>query len=227
MSDRAVTVRLPAVWSWALPVVGGAVMFGLGFLVKPLFGWVTTLFESAPAPLRIAAMLPTGWAVFVLTLVGVLGGAWLAAQWRAGSLALTVEATGVRLSQEGRDRFVAATELASALRDGKDLVLLNADGAELSRNQADDLSTAQVRRALETLGCRWVDGSPIDHEFEPWVDGHPNLPGSLNELLRLRSGALTDGQAGTVYTVTEQLRAAGVAVRDRRGVQQYRQTVTH
>jgi hypothetical protein len=203
-------------------MLGGIAGFGLGFLVRPAFAWVTAQFDSAPGPLRIAAMLPTGWAVLALAIVGAVGGGWLAAEWRAGSLVLTVDETGVRLSQDGRDRFVSAADLASALRDGPDLVLLDGNGGELSRNRVDDLSTSKVREALGAIGCRWIEDSPIDKEFQPWVDGHPDLPKQLNKLLRVRSGAIADGQSGAVYTVTEQLRSAGVAVRDRGGVQEYR-----
>jgi hypothetical protein len=222
MSDPSSTVRLSAVWSWVLPALGAVAGFGLGFLVRPAFGWVTAQFDSAPGPLRIAALLPTGWAVAALAIAGVAGGVWLATEWRAGSLMLAVDETGVRLSQDDRDRFVAAEDLAAALRDGPDLVLLNRDGGELSRNRVDDLSTSKVRRALEAIGCRWIEGNPIDPQFQRWVDGDPGLPKALNDLLRVRSGAVADGQSGMVYTVTEQLRSAGVAIRDRGGVQEYR-----
>jgi hypothetical protein len=222
MPEPSSTVRIAAVWSWVLPTLGAVAGFGLGFLVRPAFGWVTAQFDTAPGPLRIAAMLPTGWAVLALAIVGAVGGAWLVAEWRAGSLILMVDETGVRLSQDGRDRFVSAGDLASSLRDGPDLVLLDGNGGELSRNRVDDLSTSKVRRALGTIGCRWIEGNPIDPQFQRWVDGDPALPKALNDLLRSRSGAIADGQCGTVYTVTEQLRSAGIAVRDRGGVQEYR-----
>jgi hypothetical protein len=222
MPEPSSTVRISAVWTWVLPILGGAAGFGLGILVRPAFGWVTAQFDTAPEPLRIAAMLPTGWAVLALAIVGAVGGAWLVAEWRSGSLILTVDETGVRLSQDARDRFVSASDLASALRDGPDLVLLDGNGGELSRNRVDDLSTSKVRRALGTIGCRWIEDSSIDQEFQQWVDGQADLPKHLNDLLRVRSGAIADGQSGTVYTVTEELRSAGIAVRDRGGVQEYR-----
>ncbi|MER7016315.1 hypothetical protein ABT324_33230, partial [Saccharopolyspora sp. NPDC000359] len=167
----------------------------------------------------------TAWAVPVLTAVGLLAGAWLAAEARKEALELTVDPAGVRLKQQGTERYVRRDQVGAVFQDGKDLVILDASTRQLARHKSSDLSKSQVRAAFEHCGYPWAgDADPHEHEFRTWLDGHPDLDDRTNGLLRARSRALTDKQHGAAADLADQLQAIGIVLRDREGTQQYRRT---
>ncbi|SFP73970.1 hypothetical protein SAMN05421810_103263 [Amycolatopsis arida] len=222
-STDAVTVRMPAVYRWILALGATALGVALGFLVKPITTWLVDLVGSAPGPLRLAANLPPIWAVLVLTVVGAVAGLWLAHQAQVESLEVTVRPEDVRLAQNGAVRHVARAAIGEVFLDRRDLVLLDRRTGELARNKASDLDRDEIATAFERLGYPWRGGAdPHEHEFRQWADGAPDLPEEAHALLRARARARTDKQAGRVAELTDELRDAGVVVRDRDGAQQYR-----
>ncbi|MEV0699355.1 hypothetical protein AB0I53_15755 [Saccharopolyspora sp. NPDC050389] len=222
-TETSVTLRMSNAVLWLLGIGCGAAGFGLGFLVKPVVEWIVDAVGDAPGPLRLAAALPTVWAVPVLTLVGLLIGAWLASMAQKESLVLTVNAACVGLRQDGADRHIPRDAIASVFLDGKELVLLDARTKQIARHKASDLSKTNVRATLERFGYPWAGMSdPHEQEFQRWTDGHPDLDEHANGLLRARARALTDKQAGAAADLADQLQAVGVVLRDRDGAQQYR-----
>lgn len=224
MSESSITVRMPSFWSWLFPVGVGAIGFGLGFAVRPLFAWMMDLFDTAPGPLRVAATLPTFWAVLALTVVGGFVGAWLASDAYKQALMVTVDRDGVELTQDGHARYIAAERVASAMLDGKELVLLDDQTREQARYKADDLNGDELAKAFTAFGHHWEPGNPYDERFERWVDGRPGLAEPVEKLLRERGRAIADGKVGTIEALTDRLRDEGVAVRDRGDSQEYRLT---
>lgn len=224
MSQRsAVTLSMPDSVLWLLRLGITALGFVLGLLVKPLFNWITDLAGGAPGPLRLAAALPTGWAIAVLTLAGAVAGWWVARAARKESLLLTVDGESVRLSQDGADRYLAREDVGEVFRDGKELVLLGKGTKPLARHDASDLKAAAVQTAFERFGYPWRGpADPHEGEFRRWVDGHPDLDEQLNQLMRARARALADKQPGTAAHLADELAASGIVVRDRKGSQQYR-----
>lgn len=222
MPESPRTVSMPTYWWWLFPLGLGGIGSGLGFAVRPVFTWMMNLFESAPAPLRIVAVLPTFWAVLVLTVLGVLGGVFLAGEARKDALTVKIDETGVELMQRGKARFVPADRIDSVMIDGKELVILDAETREHAREKADDLDSDELESAFVSYGYRWRADDPFDERFESWVDGKPGLAEPLHKLLRERGRARTDGKAGTVEALTERLRDEGIAVRDRGERQQFR-----
>ncbi|MEV0089248.1 hypothetical protein [Saccharopolyspora sp. NPDC050642] len=223
-TETSVTLRISNVVLWLLGTGCGAAGFGLGFLVKPVVEWIVDAVGDAPGPLRLAAALPTVWAVPVLTLVGLLIGAWLASMAQKEALALTVNAACVGLRQDGADRHIPRDAIGSVFLDGKELVFLDAQTKQIARHKASDLSKTAVRTTFERFGYPWAGMSdPHEQEFQRWADGQPGLDEHANGLLRARSRALTDKQAGAAADLADQLQAAGVVLRDRDDAQQYRQ----
>lgn len=223
LQRQSVTLRMPDTVLWLLRI--GITVLGLvlGLLVKPLFNWITDLVGDAPGPLRVAAALPTGWAIAALTAAGAVVGWWVARVARKESLLLTVDGDSVRLSQDGADRYLAREDVGEVFRDGKELVLLDRRTKELARHDASDLNATDVRAAFERFDYPWRGaGDPHEAEFRRWVDGHPDLDEHGNQLMRARARALADKQPGTAANLADDLSAAGIVVRDRKGSQQYR-----
>ncbi|QGK71736.1 hypothetical protein GIY23_21445 [Allosaccharopolyspora coralli] len=221
--SESITVRMPGWISWLLRIGAGTIGVLLGFLVKPLVGWVVAIVGDAPGPLRLAASLPTGWAVPVLALVGLLAGIWLAHTARHEALLLTVSATAVHLRQKGMERRIPREAVSVAFLDGKELVLLASDTTQLARYGASDLPARQIRDAFDNFQYAWFDhGDPHEHEFQSWVDGHPMLDETRNRLLRSRSRALSENRWGTAADLADDLQEIGLVVRDRGTDQEYR-----
>ncbi|RKT84757.1 hypothetical protein SAMN05421805_12516 [Saccharopolyspora antimicrobica] len=222
-AGQSTTLRLQSSVLWALGIGCGALGLGLGFLVKPLVNWIVDLIGDAPGPLRLAAELPTVWAVPVLTVVGLLGGAWLAVEAKKEALELTVDPAGVHLKQDGAERYLQRDRIDAVFQDGKELVFLDATTRQLARHKSSDLSKTQVRETFERYGYPWAGAAdPRENEFRKWVDGQPGLDEEANGLLRSRARALTDKQRGAAADLADQLQAIGVVLRDRDDTQQYR-----
>ncbi|PKW13168.1 YqeB family protein [Saccharopolyspora spinosa] len=222
-TETSVTLRMPNVILWLLGIGGGAAGFGLGFLAKPLVQWILDAVGDAPGPLRVAAALPTVWAVPALTVVGLLAGVWLAATARQESLVLTVGTGGIGLRQDGADRYAPRDSIAAVFLDGKELVLLDGETKQITRNKASDLSKRELQAAFESYGYPWTGfGDPREPEFQRWTDSHPNLDEEANQLLRTRARALQDKQPGAAADLADRLQSIGVVLRDRDGTQQYR-----
>jgi hypothetical protein len=227
-TDRqSVTIKMPVVWLWLIVVVGAGLGCGAGFGVGPLVRWLIDLTGSAPAPLRIAAKLRTVWAVPVLTLVGTAAGLWLASVARQESPVVTIEAdhVAVHKADSGLHLHLRHERIGAVFTDGRDLVVLDLGQAELARVPAGDLSTEQLAEACGRFGYPWRGtADPREAEFVPWVDGAPGLDEAGHALLRSRKRALADKRPGAAEEALDNLRAAGITVRDRQGVQQYRYT---
>ncbi|HYH29138.1 MAG TPA: hypothetical protein VD903_02035 [Pseudonocardia sp.] len=225
--EHAVTVRMPEGWLWLLRAGGAALGCALGFAVAPLVRWLVDLTGEAPGPLRLAAQLPTAWAVPVLTVVGAAAGVYLAVVTRRQSPAVIVAPHHLTVRQGTSARQVDRERVGVAFTDGRDLVLLDRLEHELVRIDATDLPTRRLVSAFEQHGFPWRGSTdPRETEFVRWVDGTPDLDAATHALLRTRKRALDDERTGAAEDALDELRARGVAVRDRGGVQQYRSSRT-
>ncbi|MFE5324971.1 hypothetical protein ACFRCG_00935 [Embleya sp. NPDC056575] len=223
VDKQAVTIRMPQVWLWLIGVGAALLGFGAGFGVGPLARALLDLTGSAPAPLRLAARLPTVWAVPALTLLGAAIGAWMAAVAYRESPVVTVTADHIAIHVDGAGLQVRRDRIDAVFTDGRDLVALDAAETELIRVRAGDLSAGHLRDAFARFDYPWRGTTdPREADFTPWVDGTPDLEETAHALLRARKRALTDKHPGAAEQALDDLRAGGLAVRDRKGVQQYR-----
>ena len=221
--QRPVTLRISDFWTWLFRIGSPVAGFGLGFVVAPLVRWLLSTVDTAPAPLRILAQLPTGWAVAVTTVAGGLLGIWLAHQARKEGLVLTVAGEHVELERDGHRARHPRDRIEAVYRDGSDLVLLDGRTVELAREDASDLSWPRVQATFDRFGYPWHLGpDPFGPDFTTWVDGHPALDERSHDLLRRRARALRDERCGAADEARDELRGHGVVVRDRDGGQQYR-----
>lgn len=218
-----VTVRLPGAWLGAVVLTGAVIGFGAAFAVGPVADWLMDLFGGAPGPLRLAAELPLGWAVPVLTVVGGVGGALLAGAWSDENPVIEVGAGSVVVRQGAGSRHVERAEVAEVFTDGRELVLRGADGREHVRTRVESGLYGRLREAFERQGYPWRGTTdPHEAEFIPWVDNGPGLDERAHALLRTRQRALTDDRSGAADEARDELWELRISVRDRGKAQWYR-----
>ena len=218
----AVTVRMSPVVPWGLAALVTAAGVGAGFVVAPVVRWLLVTVDGAPGPLKLLANLPTGWAVLVTGVLGLVAGVCLAGAAQQESPEVTVDGDHVQITATDRARWLDRADIHGVLRDGRDLVLLDARGAELDREKVSDLSAARLRAAFVDHGYPWRADSRYGAGFDTWADGRPDVPAAAHALLRERGRALERKETVAAADLRVQLRAHGVAVRDRDGKQQIR-----
>ncbi|ASR37226.1 hypothetical protein BAY61_21995 [Prauserella marina] len=223
MTEHGLTISVPASWLWLFRLAGGALGFGLAFVVGPVVDWLLSLAGGAPGPLRLAAELPPVWAIPVLTLAGLGLGFWFARQWRDEAGRIEVSAEGITVHRGGTSRHVDRATINAVFTDGKDLVLLDARSGELLRAPVDDVLVSGLRAACDQLGHPWKGTTdPREDAFVTWIDGSATLDTHAHELFRARQRALADKLPGAAEKARDELRDLGFAVRDRKNGQQYR-----
>ncbi len=223
--EHQIAVTVPTGWVVGFCTAGAIIGFGAAFLVGPAVDWLLSLVGGAPGPLRLAARLPLVWAIPVLTAVGVVAGLWVARVWRNEVGVVTASAAGVTLERPGERQHVRRERIAGVFTDGTDLVLTDAATNELARSRTDGALTSGLQRAFEAFGYPWLgDSDPHESSYVTWVDGRDDVDPRVDTLLRTRQRALADKRVGAAEDARDELRTLGVAVRDRGGDQQYRET---
>lgn len=216
-------VSMSVRWLWVLRVGCVAIGLVLGLVVRPVTEWAIETLDLAPAPLRLAAEVPTPWAVLVLALVGLVVGFWVSEQAERDTLTVTVDDDSLITSRAGDERYLARARVAAVFTDPKDLVVLDVSGREAFRAPATDLPQDDLAAALRRHGYAWRGRQdPYETEYRRWVDGHPDLDDATNALLRARRTALVSQQPAEVDDLRDRLQEHGLVVRDRGKVQQYR-----
>ncbi|MGX1755395.1 YqeB family protein [Streptomyces lydicus] len=217
------TVLAEPVWAVVLVcAVFAAAGAGAGWLIKLLAQWFVTL-PWAPwqGPARLLTSIPEPWrTVGVLAVGAVLG---LAAGYLAqhDRLSVTISGSRVVLTRKGISREFTHHEIDTALRDGKQLVLLGRDGQEIAR-EACDLDAQRLADAFAEHGYRWSDGDPHRDEFRLWVPRSPGLPEGADALLTARARLLGKPAAAEARELREELAELGVVVRDENKRQYWR-----
>ncbi|WP_231925167.1 YqeB family protein [Micromonospora purpureochromogenes] len=126
---------------------------------------------------------------------------------------MTVDRTAVRLHRDGHGRDVARASVACVFVDGKALVLLDSDGAELAREKSD-LSGDRLRAAFTGQGWPWQEADPHRDAYRRWVEGLPGLPAGTDALLRARQRAVDAHRRDDARDLRRELARIGVVVRD-------------
>ncbi|WP_369169654.1 hypothetical protein AB5J49_18015 [Streptomyces sp. R28] len=216
------TVIAESAWVLVLFCVGcGA---GIGWLATVLAHWLVTL-RWAPfkGPAKLLTSVPEPW----LSVGGVVVGAGLGLV--VGfvavheSLAVRVSRSRVVLGVRDASQEFGGDEVGLVVRDGKQLVLLRADGMELAREDCR-LPWPRLAGAFAEHGYRWADEDPYREEFRRWVPGTPGLPEGADALLRARAAARKKGEADAddARELRRELLRLGVVVRDEEKRQYWR-----
>ncbi|MEV6690373.1 hypothetical protein AB0M35_02685 [Micromonospora sp. NPDC051196] len=209
------TGELLVLWG-GFPVLGAAA----GGLLAAGAGWVVNLaWAPAQGLLRLVDGLPDGYALGGGVGLGVLAGLVIAAIGTAERVTVTVDGTRVRLRQDGKEQEFSRSRTRMVFVDGKDLVLLDGDAAELVRQQSD-LPAARLAEAFREHGWPWADADPHRDEYRRWVPDLPGLPVGADALLHARQKALERDRRDEARELRAELGRYGVVVRDE-GERQY------
>ncbi|MGC5031760.1 YqeB family protein [Micromonospora sp. DT229] len=201
--------ELVLLWG-GFPIVGAAA----GWLLAAGAGWVTDLaWAPAQGLFRLIDGLPDGYALGGGVGLGVLAGLVVAAMGTADRVQVTVDGTRVRLRHQGKDQDIARSQTRMVFVDGKDLVLLDGETRELTR-QRSDLPADRLTAAFREHGWPWTDADPHRDEYRRWVPDLPGLPAGAEALLRARQEALADDRGEEARELRAELGRYGVVVRD-------------
>ena len=211
-------------WEQALvwlgfPPLGAA----LGWLLDLLVGWVASLpggpFHGA---FELADRLPEPHAAIGSIILGALAGLGVAHQAAKERLTVTVSGDRVVLARRGAVREVAAGVVSAVFRDGRRLVLLGPDTEELAGERCE-LNPERLREAFVRHGLPWRDGGdPYAGEYRLWAEATPDLPASVNALLKTRVRALAKGEREDAAELRAELAKMGIVVRDEKKRQSWR-----
>ncbi|MGN9756320.1 YqeB family protein [Streptomyces sp. SD31] len=221
-ADGDVTVIAESAWVLALFCVGCGV--GIGWLVTVLAGWLVTLpWAPFKGPAELLTSVPEPWLSLGGVAVGALLGLVVGGVAVHESLSVSVSRSRVVLGIRDASQEFEDDEIGLVARDGKQLVLLRADGMELAREDCG-LSWQRVSGAFAEHGYRWADEDPYREEFRLWVPGTPGLPEGADPLLRARAAARKKGEqeADDARELRGELLRLGVVVRDEKKRQYWR-----
>ncbi|MBE9374224.1 hypothetical protein IQ251_07165 [Saccharopolyspora sp. HNM0983] len=203
--------------SWAtrspwflLPLLGAVI----GLLLRIAALWLVELrwapFQGVFELLATGAE-PVGSAVVVACCAVVgLGFAGLRAQER---LRVSVGPEELVLARGTGEHRFARTAVGAVYPDGTDLVVLDPDGGELTRQRCD-LARARLRDALAEHGYPWRDRDPHSGEYREWTGDSPELSLRCNALLAERERALHRRSTGEAESLRRRLAELGAVVRD-------------
>lgn len=213
---------------WTLfPLLGA----GLGWVLSRVPGWLALLPEwvhqlpLVPGQEQVALLARLDGPVLttVLVVLGVLAGGFVALASYDDMVTVEADGGGVRVIRSGRNTEFARGRVGAVFVDGRDLVLLGADTAELARERTGH-GADRLRAAFEEQGYPWCDGDPYADRFRRWVDGMPGLEQHAQAVLRARREALRSKDADDSAELRAELAALGVVVRDE-GDRQYWRSV--
>ncbi|WP_017974846.1 YqeB family protein [Actinopolyspora halophila] len=223
MSGHPDHVRMPRGYLWLFRLGCPLLGFGLALVVKPLTRWLIETLDSAPGPLRIAAGIPTSWAIPILIVIGIGAGYWLSREAERDSLAVTVRPDGVIAAHRDTERYVQRSRIGAVFTDPEELVVLTPTGREIFRGSATDLSKPHLTEVFQRHDYPWRGTrDPNEEQYRNWMDGDPDLDEGTHALLRTRQEALRSDNRGETERIHTQLQDKGIAVRDRDKKQQYR-----
>ncbi|GCD35377.1 hypothetical protein OEIGOIKO_03120 [Streptomyces chrestomyceticus JCM 4735] len=197
---------------WAgFPVLGAVALW----LVSRAAGWVASLpWAPMQGPFKLIASAPEPLLSIASVAVGALLGLAVAFFAEREYVTADIGPDRAALTVDGVTRTVPRAATAAVFRDGKNLVLLGHDTAELVR-LCGDFDADRFAAAFERHGYPWhPDGDPYAADFRRWVAAQPDLTSAAHALFKARAHALKKGEKKDAEQLREELARLGVVVRD-------------
>jgi len=207
-----------------LPLAGLA----LGYFLPRIADWAARQkWVPFQGPLELIAGWDGWWVVVVCMVVGLLGGALLAAIALDDTLKVTITNESVEFEKNEKTVTVPRHKVATAFLDGKEIVLLDATTRELAREKHDQFTSEspKIAAAFRAHGYPWSDGGdPHEHRYRRWVEDEPELPPGANAVLKARAKSFGDGDKGKadLRELREEVAKLGYTVKDKDKKQYWR-----
>lgn len=203
---------------WAgFPILGAAVAWGLAQLSGLVDGLAWFPFKGI---FELVASVPQPQLTIGALAVGALLGLGVAFLGHVETLSVTFSGDTITARRGDKSVEIPAERVESAFRDGKYLVLLDAQGVELLREKSD-IDADRMRETFVGQGFGWLEADPHQGQWRVWVDGTPDLPEGGNALLRTRAQELKKSSPDLTDVRAELLRL-GIMVRDDKRKQYWR-----
>ncbi|ADG77446.1 putative protein OS=Tsukamurella paurometabola (strain ATCC 8368 / DSM / CCUG 35730 /CIP 100753 / JCM 10117 / KCTC 9821 / NBRC 16120 / NCIMB 702349/ NCTC 13040) OX=521096 GN=Tpau_0810 PE=4 SV=1 [Tsukamurella paurometabola] len=217
-------VGLPHALQAAVVIATTAAGAVLGLIVRGLVSWLERTVDGSPGPLRIAAQLPTGVAVGVLAIAGLIGGFVLLGMWQNEVARLTVASDHLEVEAGGHRRWIDADEVGEVfLGRGGELTILDRRGGLLAAASTDGVPTGRIARALGDAGYPWRgNADPYEGDYTRFVQGRGDAAPDVADLLRERAVARAEKRGPTAHDLRLRLGERGVVVRDNGDEQEFR-----
>ncbi|MEI8411915.1 MULTISPECIES: YqeB family protein [unclassified Kribbella] len=211
---------------------GGFPLVGLvlGFFLPRIADWATTLgWVPFQGPLELIAGWDEWWVSVICIVIGLLAGVLLAAIALEDTLKVTVTGQSVEFLKNQKTVTVPREKVAVAFLDGKEIVLQDSTSRELAREKHDQLKSEakQIPAAFRAHGYPWSDGGdPHAARFRRWVEDEPDLPPTVNAVLKVRSKAFDQGDKGKadLRELRDEVTKLGYTVKDKEKRQYWRAT---
>ncbi|MEU7154976.1 YqeB family protein [Streptomyces chrestomyceticus] len=197
---------------WAgFPALGAVA----SWLVSRAAGWVASLpWAPMQGPFKLIASAPEPLLSIASVAVGALLGLAVAFFAEREYVTADIGPDQAALTVDGVTRTVPRAATAAVFRDGKNLVLLGHDTAELVRMRGD-FDADRFAAAFARHGYPWhPDGDPYAADFRRWVAAQPDLSGAAHALFKARAHALKKDEKKDAEQLREELARLGVVVRD-------------
>ncbi|MFI0260490.1 hypothetical protein ACH4OW_15815 [Streptomyces sp. NPDC017056] len=208
---------------WAgFPVLGAVALW----LVSRAAAWVASLpWAPMQGVFKLVASAPEPLLSIGALVVGVLAGLAIAFFAEREYVTADIGPDQAVLTVDGVTRTVPRAATAAVFQDGKNLVLLGHDSAELARLHGD-FDAKRFAAAFEQHGYPWhPDGDPYAADFRRWVAAQPGLPAGAHALFKARAHALNKGEKQDAEQLRTELAELGVIVReDKHKAQHWRPT---
>lgn len=207
-----------------LPLAGLA----LGYFLPRIADWAARQrWVPFQKPLELVAGWDGWWVVVVCMVVGLLGGALLAAIALDDILKVTITNESVEFGKNDKTVTVPRNKVTTAFLDGKEIVLLDATTRELAREKHDQFTSEspKIAAAFRAHGYPWSDaGDPHEHRYRRWVEDEPELPPGANAVLKARAKSFGDGDKGKadLRELREEVAKLGYTVKDKDNKQYWR-----
>jgi hypothetical protein len=218
------TVVADPAWVLALVWIGFPPLGAVAGWLLNLVVVLVALLPSGPfhAAFELAASIPEPQGTIGGLVLGGLAGTAIAYQTVKERITVTVTDDRVNLALRGSVRDFPRASVSAVFLDGKRLVLLGAATEELAREPCE-LNAVRLGDAFRTHGFAWQgDGDPYREEYRQWAEDTPDLPVSVNALLKARARALAKGERDDAAELRAELAKVGIVVRDEKTRQSWR-----
>jgi hypothetical protein len=209
-----------------LPLVG----LVLGFFLPRIADWaIGRAWVPFQGVLKLIAARDGWWVVAICVAVGLIAGVVLAGMALDDMLKVTITNQSVDFLKNQKTVTVPREKVAVAFLDGKEIVLQDPSSRELAREKHDLLKSEakQIPVAFRSHGYPWSDaGDPHESEFRRWVEDEPDLPPTVNAVLKVRSKAFDQGDKGKadLRELRAEVTNLGYTVKDKEKKQYWRPT---